>query len=162
MYEVRKQAILDAARRTARVADFPRNAEGKAIYPSELFGRNVFGLKNLAKELPKSTYASFVKQMRGHQQLDRSTADAVAHAVRIWAMDRGATHFTHWFQPQTDATAEKHDSFLDIKNTMSPNGELVRVLMTCHYACSSMRSMPSPARSSCSPSPTPPLSPRAA
>ncbi|ORY47853.1 glutamine synthetase/guanido kinase [Rhizoclosmatium globosum] len=66
--------------------------------------------------LPKPVYARFCKQVQGHQQLDRGVADAVAHAVRIWAQDKGATHFTHWFQPQTGTTAEKHDSFLTLKS----------------------------------------------
>ncbi|KAI8913751.1 hypothetical protein DFJ77DRAFT_46054 [Powellomyces hirtus] len=51
--------------------------------------------------------------------IDRPTADAVAHAAKVWAMDRGATHFTHWFQPQTGTTAEKHDSFLTLKTVIS-------------------------------------------
>ncbi|KAG0206307.1 hypothetical protein BGX31_002799 [Mortierella sp. GBA43] len=66
--------------------------------------------------------------MRGRQALDRATADAIAHAVRIWAMDRGATHFTHWFQPQTGTTAEKHDAFLSLKSNFSPNGEEVTAI----------------------------------
>ncbi|KAF9079192.1 hypothetical protein BGX23_004785, partial [Mortierella sp. AD031] len=87
------------------------------------FGENVFHLQQIAKALPKPAYASFLKQMRGRQALDRATADAIAHAVRIWAMDRGATHFTHWFQPQTGTTAEKHDAFLSLKSTFTAAGE---------------------------------------
>jgi len=72
-------------------------------------------------------YASFLKQTSGHgQTLDKPTADAIAHAVRVWAMNKGATHYTHWFQPQTDTTAEKHDSFLDFKYTCTPTGNQVR------------------------------------
>lgn len=58
---------------------------------------------------------SFMKQLKGNQTLDKVTADAIAHAVKVWAIERGATHFTHWFQPMTDSTAEKHDSFLSLK-----------------------------------------------
>ncbi|RKP27977.1 glutamine synthetase type III N terminal-domain-containing protein [Syncephalis pseudoplumigaleata] len=100
-------------------------------YPSELYGRNVFTLKDMANALPKSVFASFLRQMRGRQTLDKATSDAVAHAVRIWAMDRGATHFSHWFQPQTDTTAEKHDAFLALKNT-SFLGEGVHAIDTFH------------------------------
>ena len=57
--------------------------------------------------------------------MDKPTADAVAHAIRIWAMDRGATHFTHWFQPQTGLTAEKHDSFLSLKTSINNGLEVV-------------------------------------
>jgi glutamine synthetase len=71
----------------------------------------------MQKSLPKPVYNEFLKQLRGRKSLDRATADAIAHAVRVWAMDHGATHFTHWFQPQTDTTAEKHDTFLTLKYT---------------------------------------------
>ncbi|ORY53180.1 glutamine synthetase/guanido kinase [Rhizoclosmatium globosum] len=70
----------------------------------------------MSTALPKPVYQRFCKQVQGRQQLDRQTADAVAHAARIWAQDKGATHFTHWFQPQTGTTAEKHDSFLTLKS----------------------------------------------
>ena len=58
-----------------------------------------------------------MKQLRGNQTLDKVTADAIAHAVKVWAIERGASHFTHWFQPMTDSTAEKHDSFLTLKSS---------------------------------------------
>ncbi|KAJ9063979.1 hypothetical protein DSO57_1035197 [Entomophthora muscae] len=83
----------------------------------------VFGLSNMAKYLPKPIFNSFKKQLRGRQNLDKVTADAIAHAVRVWAQEHGATHFTHWFQPLTDSTAEKHDSFLCLKAGMMLNGE---------------------------------------
>src|SRR6202000_1945122 len=88
-------------------------------------GENVFGLAQIAKALPKPAYAQFMQQMRGGRSLDKGTADAIAHAVRIWAMDKGATHFTHWFQPQTGTTAEKHDAFLSLKSTFTAAGEEV-------------------------------------
>ena len=56
---------------------------------------------------------------RKEDALDRPTADAIAHAMKTWAMDKGATHFTHWFQPLTGSTAEKHDSFIDLGITIS-------------------------------------------
>ncbi|KAJ1677700.1 hypothetical protein EV182_005612, partial [Spiromyces aspiralis] len=96
--------------------------DGKPLYPSEIFGEYVFTLKDMAKALPKPIFASFLRQRRGHCSLDKTTADAIAHAVRVWAMDRGATHFTHWFQPQTGTTAEKHDAFLSLATSFSPAG----------------------------------------
>ncbi|OMH80678.1 Type-3 glutamine synthetase [Zancudomyces culisetae] len=102
---------------------WPRNEKGKAVYPSELFGENVFSFKQMAKCLPKPTFASFLKQRRGKSKLDKATADAIAHAARVWAMDRGATHFTHWFQPQTGTTAEKHDAFLSLVPTFMQGGD---------------------------------------
>lgn len=80
-----------------------------------MFASNVFTLDKMQKCLPKAVYANFVSQIIDHKPLDRATADAIAHSVRIWAMDKGATHFTHIFQPQTDTTAEKHDSFLSFR-----------------------------------------------
>jgi glutamine synthetase len=122
----RVASLADNINRTTRAISYPKK-DGKPVYTSEFFGENVFSLHQIAKALPKPAYASFLKQMRGRQALDKATADAIAHAVRIWAMDRGATHFTHWFQPQTGTTAEKHDAFLSLKSNFTPNGEEVRM-----------------------------------
>ncbi|RKP07723.1 glutamine synthetase type III N terminal-domain-containing protein [Thamnocephalis sphaerospora] len=99
------------------MSELRKNAIIASVSRDQLYGTNVFTLKDMANSLPKPVFASFLRQMRGRQTLDKATSDAVAHAVRIWAMDRGATHFSHWFQPQTDTTAEKHDSFLTLKST---------------------------------------------
>lgn len=123
--QARVASLADNINRTTRSISYPKK-DGKPVYTSEFFGENVFSLSQIAKALPKPAYASFLKQMRGRQALDKATADAIAHAVRIWAMDRGATHFTHWFQPQTGTTAEKHDAFLSLKSNFTPNGEEVR------------------------------------
>ncbi|KAF9308908.1 hypothetical protein BGZ91_007614, partial [Linnemannia elongata] len=119
----RVESLRDNINRPTRKISYPKHADGTPVYTSEFFGENVFHLQQIAKALPKPAYASFLKQMRGRQALDRATADAIAHAVRIWAMDRGATHFTHWFQPQTGTTAEKHDAFLSLKSTFTAAGE---------------------------------------
>ncbi|KAF9917707.1 hypothetical protein BX616_000172 [Lobosporangium transversale] len=124
----RVESLKDIITRPTRVISYPKKADGKPLYTSEFFGENVFDLQQIAKALPKPAYASFLKQMRGRQALDRATADAIAHAVRIWAMDRGATHFTHWFQPQTGTTAEKHDAFLSLKSTFTAAGEEVTAI----------------------------------
>ncbi|KAF9282264.1 hypothetical protein BGZ68_006100 [Mortierella alpina] len=126
--QARVASLQDNINRPTRSIQYPRKADGKPVYTSEFFGENVFHLQQIAKALPKPAYASFLKQMRGRQALDKGTADAIAHAVRIWAMDRGATHFTHWFQPQTGTTAEKHDAFLSLKSSFSANGEEVTAI----------------------------------
>ncbi|KAI9224498.1 glutamine synthetase type III N terminal-domain-containing protein [Blastocladiella britannica] len=113
--QARLDAVLGVVQHTARDVKVPTAADGRLLYASELFAMNVFGLAQLQKALPKPVYAQFVKQMRGRQSLDKTTADAIAHAVRVWAQDLGATHYTHWFQPQTGSTAEKHDAFLTLK-----------------------------------------------
>jgi glutamine synthetase len=120
--EARVNRIVDCYNIPKRVVEFPKK-NGAPLYTSEFFGENVFSSRTMAKCLPKPVYQQFVKQVRGGRVMDKNTADSVAHAVRVWAMDRGATHFTHWFQPQTGSTAEKHDSFLTLKSNVSPNGE---------------------------------------
>ncbi|OLY80937.1 Type-3 glutamine synthetase [Smittium mucronatum] len=119
----RTNALIGSFNRSKPVVEYPRRADGRFVYPSEIFGENVFSLKMMAKSLPKPVFTAFLKQRRGRQVLDKTTADAIAHAVRVWAMDRGATHFTHWFQPQTGSTAEKHDAFLTIVGLSMPSGE---------------------------------------
>ena len=77
------------------------------------FGSKVFGEKEMKSRLPRPVYLSWKKTVANEEMLDRTTADAIAHAMKLWALDNGATHFTHWFQPRTGGTAEKHDSFLE-------------------------------------------------
>ena len=77
------------------------------------FGSKVFGEKEMKSRLPRPVYLSWKKTVANEEMLDRTTADAIAHAMKLWALNNGATHFTHWFQPMTGGTAEKHDSFLE-------------------------------------------------
>ena len=77
------------------------------------FSSKVFGEKEMKSRLPRPVYLSWKKTVANEGMLDRTTADAIAHAMKLWALDNGATHFTHWFQPMTGGTAEKHDSFLE-------------------------------------------------
>jgi len=76
------------------------------------FGENVFGLPVMEARLSASTFVSLKKTIETGATIDRSIADEVAEAMKEWAMEKGATHYTHWFQPLTGATAEKHDSFI--------------------------------------------------
>jgi glutamine synthetase len=80
--------------------------------PTELFGENVFGPNAMRAHLSATTYASLQETIDAGKSLDASIADEVAEAMKEWAMSKGATHYTHWFQPLTGATAEKHDSFI--------------------------------------------------
>ena len=98
------------------------NSSSQPAKLSELFGVNVFGLKQLQERLPKPVFARLQSQSAGSSILDKTTADAVAHSVKVWAIEKGATHFTHWFQPLTDSTAEKHDSFLSFAYKTSESG----------------------------------------
>lgn len=78
----------------------------------ELFGSMVFGDHVMKERLPKETYKALKRTMENGRKLDPSIADVVANAMKDWAIEKGVTHFTHWFQPMTGITAEKHDSFI--------------------------------------------------
>ena len=80
------------------------------------FGADVFGDEAIRTYLSKETAKKLQSTIREGKPLDPSIADEVAHGIRHWAMDRGATHYTHWFLPMTGSTAEKHDSFLELKD----------------------------------------------
>ena len=81
--------------------------------PSEYFGKYVFTRQKMYKYLPKEIYDSMIDVMDNGARLDRSIADAVAAGMKQWAMEMGVTHYTHWFQPLTEGTAEKHDAFVE-------------------------------------------------
>ena len=83
----------------------------------ELFGSMVFNDQKMQERLPKSTYKALKKTIQNGEPLDLSVANVVAAAMKDWAVEMGCTHYTHWFQPMTGVTAEKHDSFI------SPNGD---------------------------------------
>jgi len=78
---------------------------------SEIFGTNVFGIDALREQLPIDTFEKIKIAIEQGQTIDRKIADQVASAMKIWALSKGATHYTHWFQPLNGATAEKHDAF---------------------------------------------------
>ena len=79
---------------------------------TELFGTNVFSVSVMRERLPKKVFAEVTNVMENGGSISMSTADVVANAMKNWALEKGATHYTHWFQPLTGITAEKHDSFL--------------------------------------------------
>ena len=98
---------------------------------SEYFGSQVFGDEAMRERLPKDVYYALKNTIRNGKDLDLNIANSVAHAMKQWALEKGATHFTHWFQPMTGITAEKHDSFIspikDGKMILSFSGkELVK------------------------------------
>ena len=83
---------------------------------SEYFGINTLGARQMRDKLPREVYASLLAAIRQGKKLDPDIAPRIAQVIREWAIDRGATHFTHWFQPQTGLTAEKHDAFLSFED----------------------------------------------
>ncbi len=80
---------------------------------SERFGKRIFGLKTMEKILPKDVFRHVRDAIAGKEKLKCEYADIIAMAMKEWAMDNGATHYSHWFQPLTGATAEKQDAFID-------------------------------------------------
>ena len=82
------------------------------ISVAEIFGENVFNDAVMQERLPKKTYKELKKTIEEGKELQAATADVIAHEMKEWAIEKGATHYSHWFQPLTGATAEKHDSFI--------------------------------------------------
>jgi len=93
----------------------------KFVPVSEYFGEDTFNHKVMKEKLPKDTFKKLLEAINEDKMLDAETANIVAHAMKEWAIEKGATHFAHWFQPMTGITAEKHDAFAD----PSGNGEVV-------------------------------------
>ena len=79
---------------------------------ADIFGENVFNDAVMRERLPKKTYQKMIEVIHEGRELDLETADVVAHEMKEWAIEKGATHYSHWFQPLTGVTAEKHDSFI--------------------------------------------------
>ncbi len=89
---------------------------------SHVFGEDVFSDKVMQERLPKKAYKALKKTIEDGTELDLATADVIAAAMKDWAIEKGATHYTHWFQPLTGVTAEKHDSFITAPN---PDGTVL-------------------------------------
>mgnify|MGYP000763069105 CR=1 FL=1 len=89
---------------------------------ADIFGENVFNDTVMQERLPKKVYKKLHEVMDEGKELDLETADVIAHEMKEWAIEKGATHYTHWFQPLTGVTAEKHDSFI---TAPMPNGKVL-------------------------------------
>ncbi len=86
------------------------------INVAEIFGENVFNDTVMKERLPKNVYKNLKLAMKGEKELQLADADVIANEMKDWAIEKGATHYTHWFQPLTGSTAEKHDSFISAPN----------------------------------------------
>ncbi|MCU1404778.1 MAG: glutamine synthetase type, partial [Glaciihabitans sp.] len=105
---IRLQAIRDVEAYIPPAVSFTESET-----PGEIFGENVFNAIVMQKRLPKSVYKSVIATIEHGAMLDPLVADAVASAMKDWAIEKGATHYAHVFYPLTGLTAEKHDSFLE-------------------------------------------------
>ena len=110
----RKAAITSIAGRV------PKGAAAPAGAVADYFGINTFGARQMRAKLPKDVFAKLQASIRHGKKLDIDIAPTVAQAIKEWAISRGASHFTHWFLPQTGMTAEKHDAFLTFDENKSP------------------------------------------
>ena len=104
---LRFQVVEEAFRKSALEVEAPSER------PSEFFGKYVFNREKMYKYLPKDVYDKLIDVIDNGVRLDRSIADAVAAGMKQWATEMGCTHYTHWFQPLTEGTAEKHDAFVE-------------------------------------------------
>ena len=107
MTNLRFDAVAEASRRK------PVEVISPVERPSEFFGKKVFNRQKMYKYLPSKVYDKLIDVIDNGAQLDRSIADAVAAGMKQWADENGVTHYTHWFQPLTEGTAEKHDAFIE-------------------------------------------------
>ena len=107
MANLRFQVVEEAFKKS------PLAVEAAKERPYEYVGKYVFNREKMYKYLPKDVYEKLVDVIDNGSRLDRSIADAVAAGIKQWAVENGVTHYTHWFQPLTEGTAEKHDSFIE-------------------------------------------------
>jgi len=118
----RRAARLAVSQRRPRSFDSPRQPDGHRSPVSAYFAHHVLDIIKLKERLPREAYQALLATLRSGAPLPPEAADSIASVARDWATGHGATHFTHWFQPMTGLTAEKHDSFIDLNVTMP--GEL--------------------------------------
>jgi glutamine synthetase type III len=109
-------AVSQATSRNIR--SVPELAGGAKVV--EVFGSNTFDVSAMKEKLPKPVFKSLQETIRRGTRLDPAIANEVAHAIKEWALGKGASHFCHWFQPQTGLTAEKHDAFLTFDDDGHP------------------------------------------
>ncbi len=107
MSKLRFKVVEEAFDRKAIPVEIPSER------PEEYYGKYVFNRKKMYEYLPKKTYEALVYAIDNKEPLSRALADSVAEGMRRWAIDNGARHYSHWFHPLTDGTAEKHDAFIE-------------------------------------------------
>ncbi len=107
---------IESFKRAITPKKIPKQGELDAKPVSEYFGSLTFGLGQMREKLPKEAYKSLLKTLDQGKKLEKTTAEAVALAIKEWSVQKGVTHFCHWFQPMTGLTAEKHDAFVTIQH----------------------------------------------
>ncbi len=107
MESLRFKVVDEAFNRKADPVEIPSER------PEKYYGKYVFNRQKMFEYLPADTYQALCSAIDNKQPLQREVADSVAEGMKRWALDNGARHYTHWFQPLTETTAEKHDSFIE-------------------------------------------------
>jgi glutamine synthetase len=116
----RYTAIQTVISRRPKSVQAPTDEKGNMMKISDYYGMNTFSLKQMKQKLPSDIYKKLIQTTHTGKKLDQEVANSVAHAVKEWALENGVTHYCHWFQPQTGATAEKHDAFLTLDSSGAP------------------------------------------
>src|SRR5690554_3672545 len=114
MNNLRFDAVETVLSRQKKSVSIP---EGK---PSLFFGKNVFSIEKMKEYLPKNAYEKLLTILENGEVIDRELAEHISQAIKSWAIANGATHYSHWFQPLTGSTAEKHDAFFEPDNNGLP------------------------------------------
>ncbi len=116
----RLETIRIVNTRHPRRFDFPTDERGHRLKVSDIYGINTFSLQRMREKLPRDVFNKLQVTVESGKRLDPEVANTIAHAVREWAQEHGASHFCHWFQPQTGLTAEKHDAFITFDDRGCP------------------------------------------
>src|SRR5258705_5643443 len=116
----RKAVTREITSRTPKTPPAIMQTGQPATKVSDYFGINTFGVQQMRDKLPRETYQKILAAVRQGKKLDLDIAARVSQVIKEWAIGRGATHFTHWFQPQTGLTAEKHDAFFAFDDDRQP------------------------------------------
>ena len=111
MSDLRFKVVEEAFNRKAISVEIPDER------PDRYYGKYVFNRQKMFEYLPKKTYDALVNAIDNKEPLSREIADSVAQGMKRWAIDNGARHYSHWFHPLTDGTAEKHDAFISAPKT---------------------------------------------
>jgi glutamine synthetase len=116
----REKAVQTVVSRKPKEVAAPVDEKGNTLKVSDFYGVYTFSLKQMQPKMPSDVYKRLIQTIQSGKKLDSEIANVVAHAAKEWAIERGVTHFCHWFQPQTGSTAEKHDAFLTLDSSGAP------------------------------------------
>ncbi len=116
----RYDSIAHIEARQPRKFEQIKDKSGNRLKVSEYYGSNTFSMQAMKEKLPRDTYQKIMVSIETGKKLDKESANTIAHIIKDWALEKGVTHFCHWFQPQTGLTAEKHDAFISIDDNGVP------------------------------------------